>query len=116
MRLGTTPVGELLVEVNGPIEREATIIVEINVQRLKISGRVDYPNITSLNKVVGDNEVLLIRSDLNVVGANRGLILIRVIQTLDVVQVADIQCGNMVGCGESGVEVFTILANVGAVD
>ena len=45
--------------------------------------------------------MLLVRSDLDVVRANGGLVLIGVVKTLDVVQVGDIEGSNVVGGGES---------------
>lgn len=44
--------------------------------------------------------MLLVRSDLDVVRANGGLVLIGVVKTLDVVQVGDIEGSDVVGGGE----------------
>lgn len=114
VRLSSTTVGELLAEVNGAVEGKASILLEINVKRLEVSRGVDDTNLASLDEVIGDNQVLLVGSDLDVVGSDGGLVLIRVIKTLDVAQVTDIQGSNVVGGGQGGVEVFAVLADVGA--
>ena len=115
VRLSTTTVGELLGEVNGAVERKAAILVEIDVERLIVSRGVDDTNFASLNEVVGDDQVLLVGCDLDIVRSDGRLILIGVIQTLDVVEVANVQRSNVVGGGKGGVEVFTVFADVGAV-
>lgn len=114
VRLGSTAVGELLVKVNGSVERQASILLEVNVKSLEVSWGVDDSDVTGLDKVIGNNQVLLVGSDLDVVGSNSRLVLIRVIETLDVVQVANVQSGNVVGSSQGGIEVFTVLADVGA--
>ena len=114
MRLSTTTIGEFLREVNSAVERKASIFIEINVKRLEVSRSVDDTNITSLDEVVGHDQVLLVRCDLEIVRSDGRLVLIGIIQTLDVVEVTDVKRSNMVGCGKSCVEVFTVLADVGA--
>lgn len=85
MRLSTATVRELLAEINSPVEAQASIIVDINVKRIEVSRRVDDTNLSSLHEVVGDDKVLLVRRDFDVVRANCGLLLIGVIETLDIV-------------------------------
>lgn len=116
MRLSTTTAGELMTEVNGAVEVQAAVIVEINVQRFEVSRRVDKTNVSGLHKVVGDDDVLLVRRDLNVVGASSGLVFIRVIQTLDVVQIADVKGSNVVAGGQGEVEETTVLGDIGTVE
>lgn len=87
VRLRATTVGKLPGEVDGAVEAERAIIVDVNVQRLEVGGSVDDTDIAGLDKVVGDDYVLLVGSDLDVVGSDGGLVLIRVIKALDVVQV-----------------------------
>ena len=100
VRLRATAVGKLLGEVDGAVEAERAIIVNVNVQRLEVSRSVDDANVAGLHEVVGDDDVLLVGSDLDVVGPNGGLILIRVVEALDVVRVGDIEGSNVVGGGE----------------
>lgn len=113
--LSAATVGELLAKVDGAVEGQATIFLDIDVERLEVGGGVDDTNLTGLDKVVGDDQVLLVGCDLDVVRADSGLVLIGVIKTLDVVQVTDVQSGDVVGSSESGVEVAAVLADVGAV-
>lgn len=116
MRLSTTTFRERLVEVNRPVEVQAAVVVEINVQRPEVSRRVENTDISGLHKVVGDDEVLLVRRDLDVVRANTWLNLVRVIQTLDVVQIADVKGGNVVGGGQGEVIETAVLGDIGAVE
>jgi hypothetical protein len=53
--------------------------------------------------------VLLVRSDLDVVGTNGRLVLIGVVKTFDVVQVGDIEGSDVVGGGESDYNVLLVL-------
>jgi hypothetical protein len=112
--LSTATVGEFLAEVDSPVEAQATIIVDVDVQRLEISRSIDDTNLASLNKVVGDHDMLLVRSNLDVVRSDGRLVLIGVVQTLDVAEVADVEGGDVVGGGEGQVEEAAILADVGA--
>lgn len=114
MGLGTTAALKLLAKVNSTVEAQATIVVDIDVQRLEVSRSVDNTDLAGLHKVVGDNQVLLVRSDLDVVRAHGRLVLIGVVQTLDVVEVADVKSGNVVGSGEGQVDEAAILTDVGA--
>lgn len=58
--------------------------------------------------------MLLVRSNLDVVRSDGGLVLIGVVKALDIVQVADVEGGDVVGRGEGQVEEAAILADVGA--
>lgn len=90
MRLSTTTIGELLGEVNRAVERKAAVLLEVDVERLEVSRGVDDTDVASLDEVVGDDQVLLVGSDLQIVRSDSRLVLIGVIQTLDVVEVADV--------------------------
>jgi hypothetical protein len=114
MRLGSTTIGKLFAEVNGTVENKTSILLEIDVKRLEVSRGVDDTDLAGLNEIIGDNQVLLVGGDLDVVGSDGGLVLIRVIKTLDVVQVANIESSDVVGGGQGGVEVLAVLADVGA--
>ena len=100
LRLRATAVGELLGEVDGAVEAERAVIVNVNVERLEVCESVDDTDVTSLQKSVGDDDVLLVRSNLDVVRTNGRLVLIRVVEALDVVQVGDIEGSDVVGGGE----------------
>ena len=101
MRLRATTVGEFPSEVDGTVEAERAIVVDVNVQRLEVCGSVDDTDVAGLHEVVGDDDVLLIGSDLDVVGSNGGLIFIGVVEALDVVQVRNIEGSNVIGSSES---------------
>jgi hypothetical protein len=116
MRLRTPTILKLLAKVNSSVERETAILIQINIQRLEVSRSIDNTDLASLDKVICDYQVLLVRRDLDIVRPNCGLVLIWIIKTFDVVQVADVQRGNVVCCGKGGVEEAAVLADVGAVD
>jgi hypothetical protein len=60
--------------------------------------------------------VLLVGRDLDVVRADGRLVLVRVVETLDVVQVADVEGCDVVGCCEGQVDEAAVLGDVGARD
>lgn len=101
MRLRATTVGEFPSEVDGAVEAERAVLVDVNVQCLEVCRSVDDTDVAGLHEVVGDDDVLLVGSDLDVVRTNCGLILIGVVEALDVVQVGDVEGRNVVGGGES---------------
>ena len=114
VRLGSTTVRELVAEINGPVEVQTAVFVDIDVQRLEVSRRVNDTDVAGLHKIVGDDDMLLVRSDLNVVGTDGGLLLIGVIQTLDVVQVANVKSSDVVCGGQGEVDEAAVLGDIGA--
>lgn len=90
MGLRATPLRKLFIEVNRPVEAQATIIIQVDVQCLEISWSVDQSDLAGLHEVIRDDDMLLVRCHLDIVRADSGLILVRVIETLDVVEVADV--------------------------
>jgi len=58
--------------------------------------------------------VLLVGRHLEVVGADGRLNLIRVVEPLDVVEIADVERGNVVGSGQGQVKEPAVLGEVGA--
>lgn len=101
MWLCATAVRKLAIEIDGAVETQATIVIDVDVKGLEICRGVDDANIAGLDEVVRNNNVLLVRRDLDVVRADRGLVLIRVIETLNVVQIGDVERRNVVGGGKS---------------
>jgi hypothetical protein len=69
--------------------------------------------IASLNKVSSDQEVLAIRRQLDVVGTNDGLLLIRVIEALGVISVGDIENGNVAANSDGEVGASAVRRNLG---
>lgn len=110
-----TAVGKLLVEVDASVEGQAAVLVQVDIESLEVSWGVDEADLARLHEVIGHNQVLLVGRHLDVVRADGGLILIRVIEPLHVVQVADVQCGNVVGGGQGQVDEISILGEVGTV-
>lgn len=100
MRLSTTTVGELALEIDRAVEAQLAIVFDVDVQRLEIGRRVDDTNIARLHEVVCNDEVLLVGSDFDIVRANGRLVSVRVVKALDVVEVGDIECGDVVSGGQ----------------
>lgn len=73
MWLRTATVGIRSRKVNAPVKVQRPIRVDINIQRLEVSGGVDKADLAGLHEIVRDDDVLLIRSDLDVVGTDGGL-------------------------------------------
>jgi hypothetical protein len=69
--------------------------------------------IASLNKVSSDQEVLAIRRQLDIVGTNDGLLLIRVIEALGVISVGDIENGNVAANSDGEVGASAVRRNLG---
>lgn len=69
--------------------------------------------ISCLNKVAGNEEVLLIRRDLDIVRSDDGLLLIRIIKTLDVVEVRDVESGDVVAERDGEVGELSVVGDVG---
>lgn len=110
----TATISKLLREVNGAVELKAAIVQNIKVESFEICWNIDNTNIAGLDKVIGDEKMLLIRRHLYVVRADCWLVLIRIIEALNIVQVADIEGGNVVSLADSCVEVFSVLGKIGA--
>lgn len=97
VRLGTTTVRKLAAEVDAAVKAEAAVIVNVDVQGVEVGRGVDEADLAGLHEVVGDSDVLLVGGYLDVVRADGGLVLVRVVEALDVVEVADVQGGDVVG-------------------
>lgn len=98
MRLRTTAVRELAREIDRAVEVEATVVLNVDVQSLEVSGSVDDADVAGLHEVVGDDDVFLVGRDFDVVRAEGGLVGVRVVEALDVVEVGDVEGGDVVGC------------------
>jgi hypothetical protein len=114
MRLRPPTVRILIREVNGTVEAQPSIGQDIDVQRLEVGGGVDQPDVPGLHEVVGDDDVLLVGGDLDVVRPDGGLDGVWVVEALHVVKVGDVERGDVVcGC-EGEVGEAAIGADVGA--
>ena len=90
MRLGTATVRKLAAEVDAAVKAEAAVIVNVDVQGVEVGRGVDEADLAGLHEVVGDSDVLLVGGHLDVMRADGGLVLVRVVEALDVVEVADV--------------------------
>jgi hypothetical protein len=112
--IGDPSPGELLLKIDAAIEVQAAIRVDVNVQGSEISWRVDESDIASLHEIVGDDDVLLVRGDLDVVGSDGRLDRVWIVETDDVVQVRDVESGDVIGGCQGEVGEAAILGDVGA--
>jgi hypothetical protein len=115
VRLRASAVSIAPLEINRAVEAQASIGQDINPLRLEVRRRVHDANIASLHEVVRDEQVLLIRRDLEVVRADDTLVLIGIVETLDVLEVGDIESGDVVAQREREVGEFSVVGDV-AVD
>lgn len=76
---------------------QGTVLVDVDVKPLVVCRGIDQANLPRLYKVVGDDNVLLVRCDFDVMRANGRLNLVRVIEALGVIQVRDVERGDVVG-------------------
>lgn len=113
MRFRTTPVSVLASKVDRPVEAETTIGKDINPLSLEVSWGIDNADITTLDEIVGDEEILLIGGDLDVVGTDDALVFVGVVKALDVVQVRDVKSSDVVAECQGEVGELAVVADVG---
>jgi hypothetical protein len=70
-------------------------------------------DITGLNEIASHKQILLVRRQLDVVWANDGLLLIRIIETLGIIEVRDVEGGDVVAEGDCKVSPFAVIRYVG---
>lgn len=80
---------------------------------LEVTMSVYNTNLASLGKVVGNKKVLLVGTDLEIVGSNDALIFIGVVETLDVVEIRDVERSDVVADGKSEVGELAVVSDVG---
>lgn len=100
-------------EVDGAVEAQGAVVLDVDVEGLEVSGGVDDADIAGLDEVVGDDEVLLVGGDLEVVGTNGGLDDVGVVEALDVVEVGDVEGGDVVSGSQGEVGEAAILGEIG---
>lgn len=100
-------------EVDGAVEVQGAVVLDIDVEGLEVGGGVDDADLAGLDEVVGDDEVLLVGGDLEVVGADGGLGDVGVVKALDVVEVGDVEGGDVVSGGEGEVGEAAVLGEIG---
>ena len=118
MRLRPSPIAtntiqpKLGLKINGAIKRQTAIRVDINPLGLEIRGSINNTNIPRLNKVIRNEEILLIRGDFNIVRADDALVLIGVVEALDGGEIGNVEGGYVVPECEGEVSVFAVGGNV----
>jgi len=113
MRPRTTPAAcKDLLKVNRSVEVERAILVNIDPVSLVVTRCIQHRDIARLHKVARDQNVLPVGRDLEVVRADDGLGGIRVVETLDVLEVGDIEGGHVVAEGNAEVREAAILGDV----
>jgi hypothetical protein len=134
VRAGTTSGrSEDGLEVHGAVERQPTVGQDVNPVTLVVTGGVEDRDlhiqsqlllhsptlksspgtyIASLDEVARHEQVLLVRRDLDVVRADDGLLLIGVVEALDVVEVGDVQRGDVVAERQGEVGQLAVVGDV----
>jgi hypothetical protein len=105
---------KLLYKIDTAIKMQTPIRIDINIQRSVISRCVDQSNVSGLQEVVIDDDVFLVRSDFDVMRSDCWLDGAWVIESLNVVEVRDIEGCNVVICCEGEVCIFSVLGDIGA--
>lgn len=114
VRLGAAAVRELAREVYAPVEAQRPIVEDVDVQGLVVGRGVDQADLARLHEVVRHHDVPLVRRDLDVVRPDRGLVLVRVVEPLHVVQVRDVESRDVVRGRQGEVGKLSIRRNIGA--
>ncbi len=121
--------GEDSLKVDSAVEAESTVVEDVNPVDLVVTGGIEDRNlavqlavatestevftyIASLHKVAADEEVLLVGRNLDVVGTNDGLLLVGVVEALDVVEVGDVESGDVVADSEGKIGKLSVVGNV----
>lgn len=99
MRLRPAPARIRSREVDGAVEVQRPVGVDVDVQTLVVGGCIDEADVARLQEVVGDDDVFLVRGHFDVVGADGRLDFGRVVEAFDVGEVRDVEGGDVVaGC------------------
>ena len=118
MRLRTTSIPSVprlakrLLKVNRPIEAQRAVGQDINPLRLEVRRGVHDADLARLHEVIRDQQVLLVGRDLEVVRSDDALVLVRVVETLDVVEVGDVEGGDVVAEREREVGPLAVVGDV----
>ena len=91
------PVDLGAVKLDEAIKLEPAVGQDVDPLALEVGGGVDDADVAALDEVVGHEQVLAVRADLDVVRADDALVRVRVVQALDVVEVGDVERGDVVG-------------------
>lgn len=100
-------------EVDGSVEAEAAVVEDIDILSHVVGGGVQNTNVTSLDKVIGNDDVLLVWRDLQVVRSDNWLYFAVGIESLDVVEIGYVQLIDVVGSGGRNIHVFGVFGDGG---
>ena len=112
--LGSSISREVGIEVNGTVEIQRSIRVDIDVQSFEVSRRVDKSDVAGLYKVIGNDDVFLIGCNLDIMRTYSGLYLIRIVETLDIIEIGDVEGRDVIGGSACEVSEFAVLCDIGA--
>lgn len=104
--------GKDALKVNRAIEAQRAVRVNVDPVALVVSGRVEHRNVARLHKVARHQQVFLVRRDLNVVWADDGLLFIWVVESLDVVEVRNVEGRNVVAQRQGEVGQLAVVGDV----
>jgi len=90
----------LRLKVNRTVKVQRAIGVDVDVQRLEIGRGIDEADVARLHEIICDDDVFLVRCDLDVVRADARLHFVGVVETLDVGEVGNVEGCDVVGGGE----------------
>lgn len=98
MWLPPTAVGVRSSKIDGSVKEKATIRVDINIERFEVCWCVDDPNVARLDEIVCHHDMFLVWRDFDVMGANRRLNFIRIVETFGIIQVGNVEGSDVIGC------------------
>ena len=104
--------GELLRETYGASKLKASIWIDVCVVNLIIGWRIDDADLACLQEVIDDDDMLLVGSNLNEVRSNCWVHRGRIIETLRVVDVRNVELGDMVAGGSGKVGEFAVFGDI----
>ena len=98
MRLRAPTVRKSGLKINAAIKMQGAIGIDVDVEAPVVGGGVDVADVAGLHKVVGHHNVFLVRGDFDVMRAQRRLLLVGVVEALWVVEIGDVERGDVIGC------------------
>ena len=104
---------ELLSKADGAAKLQTSVWLDVGIVNLEISWSIHDTDVTSLQEVVDNDDMLLVWTNFDKVRANSWVNLIGVVETLWVLEIRDIELADMVSSGRCEVSVFSVFGNVG---
>ncbi len=98
MRFSTSAIAERRHEIDRAVEMQGSIRIDIDVEGFEVRRGVDKADLPCLHKVVGDDDVFLVRGHFDVMRADRRLLLVGIVEAFGVFQVGDVQGSYVICC------------------